>query len=56
MCASTSRREMLTTTKRDLPLIIAAGFVRAMTVGFIGVVLAVLLYRAKCFVCFKPKI
>ncbi len=36
---------MITAAKRDLPLIIAAGFVRAMTVGFIGVVLAVLLYR-----------
>ncbi len=36
---------MPTAAKRDLPLIIAAGFVRAMTVGFIGVVLAVLLYR-----------
>jgi predicted MFS family arabinose efflux permease len=33
------------TAKRDLPLIIVAGFVRATTVGFIGVVLAVLLFR-----------
>jgi MFS family permease len=38
--------KLITAAKRDLPLIIAAGFVRAMTVGFIGVVLAVLLYRS----------
>jgi predicted MFS family arabinose efflux permease len=31
--------------KRDLILIIGAGFVRAMTIGFIGVVLAVMLFR-----------
>jgi MFS family permease len=31
--------------KRDLSIIIAAGFLRAMTVGFIGVTLAVLLFR-----------
>jgi predicted MFS family arabinose efflux permease len=31
--------------KRDLLLIIAAGFVRAMMIGFIGVVLAVMLFR-----------
>ena len=36
---------MPTGVKRDLTLIIAAGFVRALTVGFIGVVLAVLLFR-----------
>jgi predicted MFS family arabinose efflux permease len=30
---------------RDLPLIVVAGFVRATTVGFFGVVLAVLLFR-----------
>jgi predicted MFS family arabinose efflux permease len=36
---------MPTSAKHDLSLIIAAGFVRAMTVGFIGVILAVYLFR-----------
>lgn len=37
---------MHATTKRDVSLIIAAGFVRSLTVGFIGVVLAVFLFRS----------
>lgn len=36
---------MRETPKGDLLLIIAAGFVRAMTIGFIGVVLAIMLFR-----------
>lgn len=38
---------MKLTSKRDLFLIIGAGFVRAMTIGFIGVILAVMLFRAR---------
>ena len=36
---------MMATPKADLLLIIGAGFARAMTIGFIGVVLAVMLFR-----------
>lgn len=32
--------------RRNLLLIIVAGFARAMTIGFIGVVLAVMLFRS----------
>ena len=49
---------MPTTAKRDLTLIIAAGFVRALTVGLIGVVLAVgsslkIAYDVALFVSFR---
>jgi MFS family permease len=39
------RAKMQRSSKRDLFLILGAGFVRAIIIGFIGVVLAVLLFR-----------